>query len=188
MKRTYPFAEFGANVSIDYSCEIRRCVSNRIQLGNNVSLAPDVWLSLPENYVGAPPAIILGDGCKIGRRSMITARNRVCLEEDVLLGPSVLIADHGHEFSDVDAPIHAQGLTAGGKILIERNCWLGYGAAVICSSGDLVVGRNSVVAANSVLTRSVPAFSVVAGNPAKIVKRYDFQSAKWIKEVQYTRG
>lgn len=98
-----------------------------------------------------------------------------------MLGPSVLITDHSHGFSDVTVPIHAQGLTAGGTVRIERNCWLGHGAAVVCTSGDLVVGRNSVVGANSVVTRSVPAFSIVAGNPAKIVKQYDPTADEWVK-------
>jgi acetyltransferase-like isoleucine patch superfamily enzyme len=110
---------------------------------------------------------------------MITAKNCVELKEDVLLGPAVVIADHGHEFSDVNRPIHAQGLTSGGIVRIEKNCWLGYGAAIVCTSGELVIGRNSVVGANSVVSRSVPPYSVVAGNPAKIVRQFDEKSGKW---------
>lgn len=113
---------------------------------------------------------------------MISAKNCVYLEEDVMLGPSVLITDHSHEFSAVDLPIHAQGLTAGGKVRVERNCWLGHGAAIVCTSGELVVGRNSVIGASSVVTRSIPPFSVVVGNPARILKRYDSRSRKWVIE------
>lgn len=182
MRLTYPFAGFGRGVSIHHSSDIRRSAANRILVGNSVYIASDAWLNIPEPAINAQPAIILEDGCKIGRRCMITAKNLVCLEADVLLGPSVLIADHSHNFSNLELPIHAQGLTAGGTVRVERNCWLGYGAAIICSSGDLVVGRNSVIGANAVLTSSVPAFSVVAGNPAKIVKRYDSAAEKWVRE------
>jgi acetyltransferase-like isoleucine patch superfamily enzyme len=181
MQRTYPFAGFGRGVSIHYSCDIRRSAASRIQIGNSVYIAPGTWLNIPEPAVGAPAAIIIENGCKIGRRSMISARNRVRLEEDVLFGPSVLITDHSHEFSNPDLPIHAQGLTDGGTVLIERNCWLGHGAAVICTSGDLSVGRNSIIGANAVVTRSVPPFSVVTGNPACVVRRYDPRSGKWVK-------
>ncbi len=62
------------------------------------------------------PVIIVGNGCKIGRRCMISAKNEVLLEANVLLGPSVLITDHSHEFYNLDLPIHAQGLTKGGKV------------------------------------------------------------------------
>jgi acetyltransferase-like isoleucine patch superfamily enzyme len=180
MRLTYPFAKFGRGVSIHYSCEIRRSASNRIQIGDSVYIAPGTWLTVPESIIDDTPAIILESGCKIGRRCMISAKNRVCLESDVMLGPSVLITDHSHEFSNVDVPIHAQGLTRGGTVRIEKNCWLGYGAAVVCTSAELVLGRNSVVGANSVVTRSVPPFSVVVGNPARIVKRYDPLERKWV--------
>jgi acetyltransferase-like isoleucine patch superfamily enzyme len=182
MQRTYPFSGFGRGVSIHYSCDIRRSAANRIRIGNSVYVAPGTWLNIPEPAVDAPAAIIIENGCRIGRRCMISAKNRVHLEPDVMLGPSVLITDHSHEFSNPDIPIHAQGLTVGGTVLIERNCWLGHGAAVICSSGSLSVGRNSIIGANSVVTRSVPPFSIVSGNPAKVIRRYDPGSGEWVKE------
>jgi abequosyltransferase len=182
MRLTYPFAGFGRGVSIHHSCEIRRPASNSIRIGDFVYLASGTWLNVPEFAVASTPMITLENGCRIGRHCMISAKNRVHLEEDVLLGPSVLITDHSHRFSDLELPIHAQGLTVGGTVRVERNCWLGHGAAIVCTSGDLVVGRNSVVGASSVVTRSVPPFSVVAGNPAKIVKRYDPKRGEWTRE------
>jgi acetyltransferase-like isoleucine patch superfamily enzyme len=181
MRLAYPFAGFGRGVSIHHSCDIRRSAANRIEIGDSVYLAPGIWLNIPEPGVHLPPAIVLDSGCKIGRRCMISAKNRVRLEENVMLGPSVLITDHSHEFSNPDIPIHAQGLTAGGTVRIEKNCWLGHGSAVICTSGSLIVGRNSVIGANAVVTRSVPPFSIVAGSPAKIVRRYDPTSEEWVR-------
>jgi abequosyltransferase len=185
MGLTYPFAGFGRGVSIHYTCEIRRPASNRIQVGDHVYLAPGTWLNVPERATHASPVIILQSGSRIGRRCMISARNRVCLENDVMLGPSVVITDHSHEFSNVDMPIHAQGLTGGGTVRIERNCWIGHGAAVVCTVGDLVIGRNCVVGANAVVTRSVPPFSVVVGNPAKVVRRYDPHAGRWVRAQSY---
>jgi acetyltransferase-like isoleucine patch superfamily enzyme len=98
-----------------------------------------------------------------------------------LLAPSVLIMDHNHEFYDTELPIHAQGITEGGKIVIERNCWLGHGAVIVCNYGELRIGRNSVVGANAVVTKSFPPFSVIAGNPARLLKTYDPQTQKWSK-------
>lgn len=181
LKQTYPFAEFGQQVAVHHSCQLERPNSRFMSLGRGVYLAQDVWLHVASTLPQAEPRIALGAGCKIGRRSTISARNRIVLEADVLLAPSVLIMDHNHEFSDIERPIHAQGVTPGGRILIERNCWLGYGAVIFCNHGELVLGRNSVVGANAVVTRSVPPFSVVAGNPAKVIRRYDPQSGKWTK-------
>ena len=180
LERTYHFAGFGARVSIHYYCDIPRWSAPDIQLGDGVYLAPDVWLNIAPGSTGPNAKIILGKGCRIGRRSTISAKNLVVLEDDVLLAPSVLLMDHNHEFSDIHRPIHEQGVTEGGKITVEKNCWLGCSSVVLCTKGELRIGRNSVIGANSVVTRSVPPFSVIAGNPAKLVKRYDPNRQRWV--------
>jgi len=182
LQMTFPFLRFGRKVSIHYSCEILRSSASQIELHNEVYLAPDVWLNIaPDAPRGPEPKIILGEGCRIGRRSTISCRNQVVLESDVLFAPSVLIMDHNHEFSDTSVPIHAQGLTQGGKIRIEKNCWLGTGVVVLCNAGQLTIGHNSIIGANSVVTKSVPPCSVVAGNPARVVKVYDPKQGTWRK-------
>lgn len=181
LRATYPFHAFGQGVSIEYSAEISRAAACDIAIGNGVTIGKQVWLNVARDEASRSPAISLGGGCRIGRRSTISARKCIILENDVLLAPAVLLMDHNHEYSNVNTPIHAQGVTAGGSIRIGKNCWLGYGAVIFCASGELTIGQNSVVGANSVVTKSVPPFSVVAGVPARIVKRYDESIGQWVR-------
>ena len=177
---TYPFASFGENVSIHYTCDLGRSRANYVSLGDRVSLMREVWLNIPDVSLCQHPAIVIEEGCGIGRRSVISARNQIHVERNTILGPSALIMDHNHEFENVNNPIGSQGMTQGGTIRIEEGCWIGFGAAIVCSQGQLVIGRNTVIGANSVVSRSIPAYSVVTGNPARIVKQFDPEKGEWI--------
>jgi acetyltransferase-like isoleucine patch superfamily enzyme len=168
-KRTYPFARLGEGVSIHHSCDIERSAATGISIGNHVYFAPKVWLAVPSGENVGGPRITIGSGCAIGRRSTISAINEILLENDVLIAPSVLITDHG------------DGSSEGGRIVIEQNCWLGFGAAIVCEHGEIRLGRNSIVGANAVVTQSFPPYSIVVGNPARMVKMFDVQTGAWLK-------
>jgi acetyltransferase-like isoleucine patch superfamily enzyme len=177
---TYPFDSIGKDVSVHYSCDLLRSRANYIRLGDRVILGREVWLNIPNVSICNRPAIIIEDGCGIGRRSVISAKNKIHIQRNTVLGPAVLVMDHNHAFEDVTVPISRQPMTQGGTIRIEEGCWIGFGAAIVCSRGELVIGRNSVVGANSVVSHSVPDCSVVVGNPARIVKQYDPLKKTWM--------
>ncbi len=181
LRTTYPFAAFGRGSAIHYSCNVRRIMARWISFAEDVYLSENVWLNIAPGSDSLEPKIVFGAGCNIGRGSMISSRNKVVLEQEVLFAPNVLIMDHNHEFSNPDLPILAQGVTEGGRVVIERNCWLGYGAVIVCTHGELTIGRNSVIGANAVVTRIVPPFSVVGGNPAKLLRTYDQRARAWVK-------
>lgn len=122
------------------------------------------------------PQMIIGKGTDIGSYCHITCATRLEIGKNVLMGQSVFISDSTHVFCDPDVPVCAQGL-ASSPISIGEGSWLGNHAAIIGCS----VGRNCVVGANAVVTRDVPDFCVVAGAPARIIKRYDPTARAWVR-------
>lgn len=177
---TYPFASVGHHFSVHYSCSLSRTIARYISIGNTVLIDRNCRVDVPIVPEGSSPAIIIGDECRIGQGGTILAINRIHIERDVIFGQSVLVMDHNHAFEDVTVPIALQGTTKGGTIRIEEGCWIGFGAAIVCNEGELVIGRNSVVGVNSVVTRSIPPYSVVSGNPARVVKQFDPMKGKWV--------
>jgi acetyltransferase-like isoleucine patch superfamily enzyme len=182
LRSTYPFLSVGHDFWAHYSCEILRPLSRNIRIGDDVRLDRDVWLNIPYDPDNHDAVIDIGDGCRIGRRCMISGMNSIRIERNVVLSPSVLLMDHNHAFEDISVPIRDQGITSGGTIRIEEGSWIGLGAAIVCNQGELVIGKHSVIGANSVLTRSVPPHSVMAGNPAKIIKQFDASREEWSRK------
>ena len=175
LKICYRFCHMGKDVSIDPSCDIRAGAAPYIDLGDAVRLDKGVWLNVPSE-AGPPvpghPHIQIGDRTFIGRRCMLTALERIQIENDVMFGPGVLVADHSHEFCDRAKPIMQQGVTKPGRVIIEEGCWLGFHSVVVTHQGrDVRIGRNSVIGANAVVTKSFPAYSVLVGNPARNVRK-----------------
>ena len=112
----------------------------------------------------------------IGRQSMVSTGGYLEIGDFCLFGPRITLSDVDHIFSDPNQPVIQQGAKLGRSIIIEENCWLGVNTVV---TGNVTVGRGSVVAANSTVLKDVPPFSVVAGNPSKIVKMYNAMTMSW---------
>jgi acetyltransferase-like isoleucine patch superfamily enzyme len=116
-------------------------------------------------------------GLRVGSNScwhrgcFIDALGGVSIGENVIIGPNVVIHSANHRFNDLDTPIMRQGHDCA-AVTIEDDCWIG--ANVVILPG-VHVGRGCVVGAGSVVTKSLPAFSVVVGNPAVVKK---FRNAK----------
>jgi acetyltransferase-like isoleucine patch superfamily enzyme len=175
----YPFASIGQNVSFHPTSKVSRQRAGRVSLGHCVRLLEYAWLNVATDVPSGEPTVIIEDNCSIGYGTIISGKNRVHLERDVLVGQHVVIQDHSHAYEDINVPIIRQGITDGGQIRIGEGSWIGHGAAILCSRGDLTIGRHCVVSANCVVMRSIPDYSVVFGSPATIIRQYDPATGVW---------
>jgi acetyltransferase-like isoleucine patch superfamily enzyme len=144
-----------------------------------VTVGRGVWLyAITGDSAGNTysPDLVIGNGTQIGDYCHITCATRLEVGENVLMGQGVLIADSNHRFDDVGRPVMSQGLVAR-PISVGEGSWLGNHAVVVGCS----IGRNCVVGANAVVTRDVPDCCVVAGAPARIIKRYDEAARAWVR-------
>lgn len=112
-----------------------------------------------------------GDRIRVGDRSGIGINARldgpVTIGRNVMMGPEVMVYALGHNFSDTSKPMIDQGMSESREVIIEDDVWIGARAVIL---PGVTVGTGSVVAASAVVTKSVPPFSVVAGNPARVVR------------------
>lgn len=89
------------------------------------------------------------------------------IEDDVMIGAGVHFYVNNHRFDVIDLPIIAQGYYPSNGICIKSGAWIGANAILL---PGVIVGRNSVIGAGSIVTKSIPDFSVAVGNPAKVIK------------------
>ncbi|OIV37610.1 acyltransferase [Mangrovactinospora gilvigrisea] len=115
------------------------------------------------------PILEIGDGCVIGRGSHLVGRTGIALGDHVYLGPGVYITDHNHTYTDTAAPIGTQWPVFA-PVRIGAGSWLGANAVVLPGT---VLGRNTVVAAGCIVRGEFPDHAVLAGVPARMVRRYD---------------
>lgn len=112
--------------------------------------------------------IRIGDETNIGKNVLISSYKSVEIGKKCLISYNVSIIDHNHDFAFIDGSIIHPGLVSKGGVLIEDDCFIGANSFIL---SGVILGRHCIVGANSVVTKSFPEFSVIAGNPARLIKK-----------------
>ena len=142
---------------------------NRFNLGKNSTVEDYCTVN---NGMGD---VIIGSRSRIGISSVVIGP--ASIGNDVILAQHVVVSGLNHSYEDINIPIKDQKCTVK-PIVIEDEVWIGANAVI---TSGVTVGKHSVVAAGSVVTRDVPPYTVVGGNPARILKQYNPQSNQWEK-------
>lgn len=148
-----------------------------VRLGKQVLIHSYCWIQVVPGRRNADyPCLEIHDHAVIGMNATISAARKIIIGSHVLLGRNVYIADHGHEFRDIAKPVVEQGLRKIVEVSIGAETWIGQNAVILPGAH---IGKHCVIGANSVVSTPIPDYSVAAGAPAKIVRRYDPAATDW---------
>ncbi len=119
------------------------------------------------------PEITIGNNCDFGDYTHITCINKILIGNNLLTGRFVLISDNSHgkaALEDMKESPNERILHSKGPIIIGDNVWIGDKASIL---SNVKIGDGAIIGANSVVTKDVPPYSVVAGIPAKIIRQFN---------------
>ncbi len=164
-----------------------------IKIGRNFYSKDMLWLDAVSYYLNFnfSPYIEIGDNVSFSRNVHIGATGKIKIGNGVMIGSNVLISDHQHgyyEGSEQSAPTlmpSKRPLSSGNSIVIEDNSWIGDGVTIL---PGVKVGEGSIVGANSVVSRSLPPYTINVGCPAVSIKAYNSQTKKWEKLAKDKNG
>lgn len=160
----------GENAYIHYSVHIKN--PGYIEIGDGVLIGSngiiEAWDTYNDKHFS--PRIVIGNETKINSFCHIGAINQIEIGKECLLGSHVMIIDHAHGNNSLqESEIHParRDLFSKGKIVIGDRVWIGENAVVL---PGVSIGECSIIGANAVVTHDIPAYSVAAGVPAKVIK------------------
>ncbi len=121
--------------------------------------------------------VIVGNNTRIGLRNTIIGP--VKIGDHVILAQNVVLSGLNHNYEDISKPIHLQGINVN-SIIIDDDSWIGANSVI---TAGVKIGKHSIIGGGSVVTKDVPPFSIVAGNPARMIKSYNPSTKKWERTI-----
>jgi acetyltransferase-like isoleucine patch superfamily enzyme len=128
--------------------------------------------SVVNNGVGP---VHIGNRVRVGVGNVLIGPLKI--GNNVIMAQHVVLSGLNHGYEDIDIPIMDQPCNTA-PIIIEDDCWIGANAVI---TAGVTIGKHAIVAGGSVVTKDVESYTIVGGNPAKVLKKYDLESNAWIR-------
>jgi acetyltransferase-like isoleucine patch superfamily enzyme len=180
--RNFLYHPSGIEIGVDSFVErpFKVSSSKAINIGNQSRILPNSRILAIERYGSQrfSPEITIGESVYLGAYLFLAAIDRVTIGDGVVISDFAYLSDSLHGIDPRAGLIMQQDLRSTGPISIGQNCFLGYRVAVM---PGVTLGEHCVVGTNSVVTKSFPAFSMIAGSPAVLVKRYCPERGEWVR-------
>lgn len=157
----------GKNVKFEDFAEIHGLCSNGLNFGDYVTISRGVMIR-PSSYYGGDYGIglTIGEHSSIGPYGYVGCSGRIVIGKNVMFGPKCSLFAENHVFSNTDNSIKSQGVQQKG-ITIEDDCWIGSNVIIL---DGVTIGKGSVIGAGTLVSKDVPAGSVVVDKREKMVR------------------
>lgn len=157
----------GKNVKFEDYAEIHGLCSEGLIFGDYVTISRGVMIR-PSSYYGGDLGVglIMGEHSSIGPYGYVGCSGKIVIGKNVMFGPKCSLFAENHNFSDTRTAIKSQGVNQKG-ITIEDDCWIGSNVIIL---DGVTIGRGSVIGAGTVVTKDIPAGSVVVDKREKMFK------------------
>ena len=150
----------------------------QVKIGTYTVVCDDTWFVANHEH----PAIFIGSHCCIGARNFFTSGERITLGDFTLTAPGCSFLGAHHDCSNPWVAQIAAPVTRNGVIDVGVNCAFGAGAVILA---DSKIGHGSIIGAGSVVRGTIPPFSLVVGNPGRVIKRFDPVRREWVKSAEF---
>lgn len=157
----------GKNVKFEDYSEIHGLCSEGLVFGDYVTISRGVMIR-PSSYYGGDLGVglTMGEHSSIGPYGYIGCSGRITIGKNVMFGPKCSLFAENHNFSDTETSIKSQGVNQKG-ITIEDDVWIGSNVTIL---DGVTVGRGSVIGAGTLITKDVPAGSIVVDKREKMIR------------------
>jgi len=172
------FANFGRGTVLRRPKHLSNAGS--IRIGDRTLIGALAHIELIAKYAGVrfSPKVEIGNDVYIGPNLYLVCVGNLTIGDGAVLSEYVYLHDSNHGFDPECGPIMQQRLVHGGDITIGRNCFLGFRVAIM---PGVTLGDHCVVATGAVVTKSFPSYSMIAGVPAVLIKKYSHAEKKWMR-------
>lgn len=164
----------GRTITIGNNVKINALSKRGIKIGNNFTIKDNSIIDCCGVFSNLGEKLTIGNNVGISENCFIQVRGEVVLGNNIIIGPGSKIFSENHRYDDDDKFINEQGVTRVG-VKIADGVWIGGGVTIL---DGVKIGKKSIIAAGSVVNKSVEEYSIYGGVPAKKIKNLKEQKLK----------